>query len=132
MIIFDYYLRQDSARKAMLIEIVEVAERKLGYRVQQMQTDKEEFRSQELSQLTSRGITLNETVPYHSQTNGVIERPNQTVMTMARTALLGIQLPKKLRFEAARHAAYTKNHLPHKTLNRKVPLEIFVGLYAKI
>jgi hypothetical protein len=43
---------------------------------------------------------------------------------MARTALLGTQLPKKLWLEAARHAAYIKNRLPDKTLNGKAPPEM--------
>jgi hypothetical protein len=44
---------------------------------------------------------------------------------MARTALIASDLPKKLWLEAAKHAAYTKNRLPHKSLQGKAPLELF-------
>ena len=86
-----------------------------------------EYRSSEfLNLLRDKGITLKETVPYHSQTNPVAERTNRTLVTMARTALLHSNLPKTLWPEAVAHAAYTKNRTPHQTLNGKCPLDMFL------
>jgi transposase InsO family protein len=49
-----------------------------------------EFRNDRLAEnLRKRGIQLKETVPGHSETNGIIERTNRTIMAMNRTAILG-------------------------------------------
>jgi hypothetical protein len=104
-------LRKKSDAATALIGIIEAAERQFETCVKFLQTDQGGgFRSEELQQLRSRGIIQKETVPRHSETNPQIERGNLTIVTMARTALLASGLPKKLWLEAARHAAYTKNH----------------------
>jgi hypothetical protein len=59
---------------------------------------------------------MKETAPRHSETNPVIERTNRTIVTMARTTLIASDLLKELWLEAAKHAAYTKNRMPHKNL----------------
>jgi transposase InsO family protein len=120
-------LRKKSDAATALIEIIEAAERQFEKCVKFLQTDQGgEFRSEELQQqLRSRGIIQKETVPRHSDTNPQIERANRTIVTMARIALLASGLPKKLWLEAARHAAYNKNRLPHLALGGKVPLVTF-------
>lgn len=75
-----------------------------------------EFRNSELKTwCQKKGITLKETVPYHSETNAIIERLNRTLQDMAWTAMIAAGM-KGLWGDAIQWAAYTKNRIPHKTL----------------
>jgi transposase InsO family protein len=100
--------RKDDAGIVML-GIIEQAERISAHKTTNFQVDNGgEFRNKILEQqLRSKGICMKETVPRHSETNPVIERINRTIVTMARTALIASDLPKKLWLEAAKHASYT-------------------------
>jgi hypothetical protein len=113
---------------AALIDMIAAIETQTGHRAKTIKTDNgDEYRSTELLRyLRTRGISLKETVPYHSQTNAVAERTNRTLVTMARTALLHAKLPKNLWPEAVAHAAYTKNRTPHQTLSGKSPVELLL------
>jgi transposase InsO family protein len=96
--------------------------------VQEVQADwGGEFRNDRLKEiLKKRGIRYKETLPKHSETNAIIERTNRTIMTMSRTAILGTNggIPKGRWDKSSGWAAYTKNRIPHKTLNGKAPHEI--------
>jgi transposase InsO family protein len=110
-------LRTISSRaeaSAALIDMITAIETQTGHQAKTIKTDNGgEYRSAELLQyLRTKGISLKETVLYHSQTNAVAERTNRTLVTMARTALLHAKLPKNLWPEAVAHAAYTKNRTP--------------------
>jgi hypothetical protein len=76
--------------------------------------------------LQNRGIQLKETVPGHSETNAIIERTNRTIMTMNQMAILGTngEIPNGRWDKASGWSAYTKNRVPHKTLEGKSPLAI--------
>jgi hypothetical protein len=124
-----------------LIEIIDAfetacnpsqTEQQLILKVHQVQANwGGEFRNDRLAEkLRKRGIQLKETVPGHSETNAIIERTNRTIMTMNRTAILGTSggIPKGRWDKASGWSAYTKNRVPHKTLEGKSPLEIlFLG-----
>jgi transposase InsO family protein len=110
-------LRHKDDAGIAILDIIEQEGRISGYKTTNFQADNGgEFRNKILEQqLRSRGICMKETAPRHSETNPVIERTNRTIVTMTRTALIAFDLPKKLWLEAAKHAAYTKNRLPHKS-----------------
>ena len=76
---------------------------------------------------TKRGTRTKETIPYHSETHATIERLNRTLQDMARTAMIAAGL-KGLWGDAIQWAAYTKNHIPHKTLGQnKSPIEVLLN-----
>jgi hypothetical protein len=52
------------------------------------------------------------TVPYTPEQNGIAERLNRTLVTMARSMLLDANLPQQMWGEAILAANHTKNHLP--------------------
>jgi len=86
-----------------------------------------EFRNQELeTELQQRGMALKPTIPRHSETNAIIERANRTILKMSQTALISAKLPKGLWDKASDAMAYTKNRVPHKTLQGKTPIEVFL------
>jgi hypothetical protein len=109
------------------MEVIKIAEAMTGEKLLFLQSDEGgEFRNSELlEEFKKNGIVIKQTVPYHSQTNPVAERSNRTILTMIRTMLLAANLPKQLWSEAAKHAAYTKNRLPHKSLQGKAPMELW-------
>jgi len=121
-------LKRKSDAAVALIEIINTLEKATNnqYTVAEVQADwGGEFHTTELNtELGQIGITLKETVPRHSETNAVAERTNRTIITMSRTALIAADLPKSLWDKAAKWAAYTKNRIPHKGLEGKVPIEV--------
>ena len=89
-----------------------------------------EFRNTELSTwCKEKGIQLKETVPRHSETNAIIERLNRTLQDMARTAMISSGL--RSWGDAIQWAAYTKNCIPHKSL-QKTPIEALLGKIGNI
>jgi hypothetical protein len=124
-------LVQKSNTGKELLAMIAIMERKGEAKVEMIQTDNgEEYRPTELlEELKKKGITIKQTVPYHSQTNPVAERTNGMIITMARIALLqnsnNNAIPRYLWTEAIQHSAYTKNRTPHRTLGGKSPIEIF-------
>jgi len=94
---------------------------RLGWRVQE-------------KHITSRTrlerATLKETVPKHSETNAIIVRANRTILETGRTVLNVAGIPKGNWGKASDRAAYTKNRVPHKTLQGKVLVEIRIVGYT--
>ena len=81
-----------------VLEMISVMKTQTGTKVRSIKTDNGgEYRSTEfLKLLRARGITLKESVPYHSQTSAVAGRTDRTLVTMAGTGLLHSNLPEAL------------------------------------
>ena len=111
-----------------LIKVINEMEAATNLRLSKIQADWEgEFHNQELEiELQQREITLKLTIPKHSETNTIIERANWTILEMSHTALISTGLPKGLWDKASGAMAYTKNRVPHKTLQGKTPIEVFL------
>jgi len=111
-----------------LLDMITTMETQTGWKAKSPKTDNggEYQGTALLGYLWMKGISLKETVAYHSQTNAIAEQTNRTLVTMARTALLHAKLPKYLWPEAVAHSAYTKNRTPHQTLDSRSPLELFL------
>ncbi|MBC8079188.1 MAG: DDE-type integrase/transposase/recombinase, partial [Gorillibacterium sp.] len=117
-------LKRKSDAGVRLLETISSLERLTGEKVQQIQADwGGEFQNAETQgELRQRGILTKETVPYQSDTNPFVERVNRAIMTMARTATFGSNMPRSTWSDATQWATYTKNRLPHKTTG-KAPIE---------
>jgi hypothetical protein len=90
-------IRQKSDAAEKFINVINVLERITKKQTKQIQADfGGEFRGTEfITELQQRGIIMKETIPYHSETNPIVERVNRTIMTIARTAIIASKLPKK-------------------------------------
>jgi len=117
-----------------LIEIINLLENRTNLRTNQVQADwGGEFRNTELAiELKQRGTSLKETVPYHSETNAIAERMNRTILDMNRTAIAASGMPKGEWGKVSKHSAYTKNRVPHKSLEGKTPVEVIFGKDARM
>jgi hypothetical protein len=73
------------------------------------------------------GIEVQKTAPHTSQTNGVAERMNRTIMDKVRTILNASGMSAAFWPEAARYAAHTINRLPSRPLGNKTPYEAWTG-----
>ena len=73
------------------------------------------------------GIKLKETIPYHSETNAIVERFNRTIQKMGRVALTAANWCPGYWGDAAQWAAYTKNRIPHTSLGGRSPIDVFLG-----
>lgn len=123
-------LRTKDETPDKLVETINALEKTTNnqYLVSQIQADwSDEFRNKELAtELRQRGITLKETVPHYSGTNAIAESMNRTIFTMNRTAIIASGLPKSLWDTVSAWSAYTKNRVPHKSLNGTTPVEVFL------
>jgi transposase InsO family protein len=63
------------------------------------------------------------TAPYYPQQNGVVERRNQSVVTMARCMLKAKRLPGYLWGEAVTSGVHVLNRSPTRTLAAKTPFK---------
>ena len=70
-----------------------------------------------------QGITLEYTAPNSPQQNGVAERKNGSIVTLARCMLQRAKLPKKYWVEAVAHAVYITNRAPTKAVIKQTPYE---------
>jgi hypothetical protein len=102
-----------------------VAEKKSGRKLQALRTDNgREFTIAEfVAYYAEEGIERHYSAPYSPQQNSVVERRNQTVVTMARTLLKQRRLPTQFWGEAMVNAVHLLNQAPTKALSGMTPYE---------
>lgn len=74
-----------------------------------------------------KGVQRQLTAPYSPQQNGVVERKNQSVMSMARCLLKAKAMPSTFWGEAVCTAVFILNRSPTKALQGKTPYEVWHG-----
>ena len=73
------------------------------------------------------GIQRHFTAPYSPQQNGVVERRNKIVVSMARSFLKEKQMPSYFWGQAVRHSVYVLDRLPTRALGGGTPYEVWSG-----
>lgn len=113
----------------MFLKFKAEAENMCGERIKRFRTDRGgEFLSNALKQFCEEaGIVRELTAPYSPQQNGVVERRNRTVMSMARSLLKSMNVPGRFWGEAVRHSVYLLNRLPTKSMGDRTPYEVWIG-----
>jgi len=87
-----------------------------------------EYINQELrAWCAERGIEITTNAPYSHAQHGNAERPNRTLMELARAMLIEKHLPLFLWQEAVRYAAYVRERAPTRALDSRTPYEMWNG-----
>lgn len=71
------------------------------------------------------GISMEFTIPYTPEQNGVAERMNRTILDKARAMRLGSNLPKNMWNEIVQTAVYLINRSPTSAVEDKTPAEMW-------
>lgn len=100
-----------------------------GRKMKTLRTDRGgEFTSVEFGQhCTEHGVERHLTAPYSPQQNGVVERRNQSILSMARCMLKTKGLPGYFWGEAVSTAVFILNQAPTRALDGKTPHEAWHG-----
>ena len=105
-----------------------LAETKLAKRIQAIRTDNGmEYQGVLKDYLKDQGIEHQVTTSYSSESNGVVERYNRTIMEMVRFMLHHPGYPLELWGEAVLAACYLSNRLPSRALDGKTSFEAWFG-----
>jgi transposase InsO family protein len=97
----------------ILLKWKKEAELQLGHKLKVLQLDNaREFKAFEDKLLSQHGVKIEWTTPYTPEQNGVSERLNRTLISLARAMLIDAQLPYKLWGEAVQTACYIQNRTP--------------------
>jgi hypothetical protein len=103
-----------------------------GFKVKAIRCDNTaEYKAMEGPILSKEGIALELTVVYSPWQNGVAERLNRTLVTMARSMLQHARLPLRFWGFAIITACYLRNRMPI-GLDGKCPEEAFTGRKASV
>jgi len=116
------------APKARL-DMLTLAERQYDTRVKVVQTDNagELTSGWFVEGLARLGVKHKLSIAYIHETNGTAERFNHTVTSSARALLFDSGLPLTLWGKALIHVIYTKNRMPHASLDGRSPQEVLEG-----
>jgi hypothetical protein len=105
-----------------------------GHKIKVLRTDEgTEFAGEMTQLLKNCGIEHEVTAAYTSQSNGMAERANRTIMDMVRPMLHASGLPLSLWGEVAHTACYLKNRMLTRGLASGItPFEAFTGKEPKV
>ena len=73
------------------------------------------------------GVQRHFTAPYMPQQNGVVERHNQTMLGMARSMMMGTNVPDWLCGEAVSTAVFILNRSLTRSVEGRMPYEVWYG-----
>jgi len=124
-----YFLTSKDEAVDALLECIQMYKTQRGSYVQTIQADNGgEFTSNYLkNELKKKGITLQMTIPYTSQQNGVAERMNRTLVDRARTMMIEAGLATKYWQHAMSTAAHVTNRIPSAANGHRSPYELWTG-----
>lgn len=122
-----YFLKTKSQTAPTIQLFITEIERQYDTKVKRLRSDNGgEYVTQELKEfLQSQGIIHEFSPAYSSESNGIAERYNQSIETIARCMMMKVPEHQHLWAEAIGTAAYLKNRLPHAALGGKTPYELF-------
>jgi hypothetical protein len=83
------------------------------------------------AELKEEGVAIEDTVRYTPEQNGIAERLNRTLITLARAMIIDAGVPQKLWGDAALAANHIRNRLPTR-ITGKTPDELWLGVQPTI
>ena len=125
-----FMLKQKSAVSGVFLEWLIMVETLTEKRLKEFRSDNGgEYVSNYFSEICKeRGISLQPTIPYTPQQNGVAERMNRTIMDNVRATLYHAKLPLFLWAEAVATVVYVRNVCPTSSFKGVTPHERFFSV----
>lgn len=127
-------LKSKDQALAAIHKVKKKAEKEVNCELKSLRTDRGgEFNSMHFNEYCDEhGIKHFLTAPYSPQQNGVVERRNQTVVSMARSLLKSMSVPGIFWGEAVLRAVYILNRAPTKSVKDRTPYEAWFNKKPKI
>ncbi|GJT52209.1 retrotransposon protein, putative, ty1-copia subclass [Tanacetum coccineum] len=127
-----YFLRHKNEAFSKFKEWKQLVENQTGRKLKKLRTDNGlEFCNQEFNNLCKEsGIARHLTVAGTPQQNGLAERMNRTLLNKVRCLLIQSGLPDLFWAEATVKAAYLINRSPSTALEKKTPMDLWLGHLA--
>src|SRR5258705_1649467 len=120
-----YFLKEKSQAVAAIKDFINMVENQTSYVIQLFRSDGggEYANNQLTAYFSQKGIVHEFTPPYAYEYNGIPEQFNRTLQNMVRLWLIGLH--KRFWAEAYAAVVYTKNRLPHSSIQNMTPFEAF-------
>lgn len=127
------FLKKKSEAFSKFLEYKSEQEKSLNAEIKNFQTDGggEYCGAKFEAYLKENGIGHRRTVAYCPQQNGIAERYNWTIEDMTRCLLVQSGLPKSYWAEAANVACILRNLCPSRSIDNKIPYEMWHGKSAE-
>jgi hypothetical protein len=124
---FIYILKSKDEVTECFIKFKNFVENQVEKKIKILRTDNGgEYCSNYLnSYLEKAGIQHQLTAPYTPEQNGVAERLNRSIVEKVRCMLFDAKLPKEFWAEAAATAVYLMNRSPSRSIDNRIPEEIW-------
>ena len=108
-----YFTKARSNLRTLFTEFKTLVELESGYKIKAVRCDNaSEYKALGDLFLRDYGIQFEYTTPYTPEQNGVAERLNRSLITMARSMLLDAKLPIRFWGDAVATACYLRNRTP--------------------
>ncbi|KAM0043888.1 putative RNA-directed DNA polymerase [Helianthus debilis subsp. tardiflorus] len=129
-----YFLSHKGEAFELFKTFKSLVENETGLKIKCLRSDKGgEFTSSSFKAFCElHGIKRQLTAAYTPQQNGVAERRNRTIMNMVRWLLAEKSMPKYFWSEAARWACHVLNRCISRSLDDKVPEEMWTGIKPSV
>ena len=124
-----YFLKSKDEVFSKFVEWKAMVETSTGRKLKILHSDNGgEYTSNEFkAHVTAEGVRHELTIPKTPQQNGVAECMNRTLVEMARSMLIGANMPQTFWAEAISTAAYLRNRSPTKSIQGITPYEAWTG-----
>lgn len=116
--------KSDSTQE--FINLIKNAQTQTGVKLEQINMDNGELKNNTINQFASdNGIEIIYTNPDSPHQNSIVERKNGHIISVAKSLLIGAQLPPCFWQLAVVHAVYVINRLVLKSTNNVTPLQLY-------
>lgn len=126
-------LRTKSEASAALLRFMKRFERQTSERLKSLHIDGGSECSKARTHFESEGVRVTTSTPYAPSSNGLAERTQGVLLSLARTCLIEANIPLKYWVEALQHVTKARNLVPHSVTGKSPHMFLFesVPAYAK-
>ena len=121
-------LRTKSEASQRLLHLVKWFERQSNHAVRSFHSDGGTEFLKARTEFEKEGIEVTTSTPYTPASNGLVERTQGVILSLARTCLVQAEIPLTFWWHALQHVVQCKNAVPH-TSTEKIP---YMSLFKQV